>query len=107
MSESTSDTASEPINAPELPTAFDMVKFEHYLVEGQRLSDTNVKDCVRVVKKLITGNGIVHKNKPGESFYEGHHVTPADDLQALKDEANAWLPHLKSLGEKCLDKGHG
>ena len=87
-----------------LPDEFDIKDFsDHLAMTG--VSTSNRQACVRVVKKLITGQGVTHRNKPGEAFLHGYKVTPKDDIDAIRMTANAWLPCRKGPG--CLDKGHG
>ena len=57
-----------------------------------------------VLLNLISGRGVVHKNKPGETFRKDAPVTPQEDLEKLRTEANEWLPW---NGENRLDKGKG
>ena len=97
---------SSPIVSPavSLPDAFDLDDVSHFL-ETIGMTKSNRMACLRVIKKLVTGKGITHRNKPGEVFLQGYTVTPQDDLEAIRASASAWLPHLKGVG--CLDKGHG
>ena len=88
-----------------LPDAFDLSDFEAF--HAPRISPSNLKSCMRVVRKLTSGQGVTHANKPGETFLSNHCVSPHDDLKAIQKRANEWLPHLESLGPNCLDKGHG
>ena len=80
-------------------------QFEAFLV-AKGLSDSNREKCARVVKKLVNGNGIKHKNRPGSKFCEGRRVTLDDDLEKLRLEAKRWLPYQKNQ-PNCLDGGHG
>ena len=88
-----------------LPT-LNMDDFSNYLVQ-EGLSDSNRKSVLRVARKLVSGEGITHQNKPGSSFHPNDPITLAHDLHALQAEAEAWLPYKKGLGDACLDKGHG
>ena len=72
-----------------------------------KLNDNNLAAVLRVASKLIGGEGIAHKAKPGETFRAGLPVRLDQDLHGLRIEAAKWLPYQKSLGEGCLDKGHG
>lgn len=81
-------------------------EFETYLLETQKISKSNREQCMRVMKKLTEGKGIKHKNKPDEFFCKGRCISLGDDLEQLKREANAWLPHQKA-DPACLDHGHG
>ena len=83
---------------------FDLEHISEYL-QNTGMSNSNRLACLRVIKKLIAGKGVTHRNKPGETFLKDHKVTPKDDLEALRHAANAWLPCRKGPG--CLDKGHG
>ena len=85
-----------------LPAAFDLNDLKAYF-QGT-LSEQNVKDCVRVLGKLIAGKGVAHKNKPGEPFCAGIPITPRHDLVALRRLAVEWLPH---SGPNRLDRGNG
>eukprot|EP00966_Prymnesium_polylepis_P072855 1691836-Prymnesium_polylepis.2 len=69
-----------------------------------KVSDTNRKNCIRVLKKLTTGEGIKHKNKPGEVFMKGYRLDIEDDLVAMRLVAKVWLPY---SGPFKLDKGNG
>ncbi|MDA9633377.1 hypothetical protein N9S81_00395 [bacterium] len=73
---------------------------------SQKLSENNRKQCVRVVKKLVSGEGVTHKAKPGEAFCKGRCITLEDDLEKLRLEGKAWLPYQKN-DPNCLDHGHG
>jgi hypothetical protein len=84
--------------------AFDIEEIDEYL-HAIGMSTSNRASCIRVIKKLITGKGVTHRNKPGEAFLLGHKVTPNDDIEAIRMAAGIWLPHRKGIG--CLDKGHG
>ena len=78
--------------------------FDAYL--AKRVSDSNRKSCVRVIKKLASGEGVTHKNKPGETFLGGHVLTLSDDIASIQKQAAVWLPFRKG-GLDCLDLGHG
>lgn len=93
---------SEP-SEPELPLTFDACKVDEYL--QSTISPSNAKRCMNVVLPLITGMGVTHKNKPGETFLKGRCVKPCDDLEALRKQAAEWLPYKNGPG--CLDGGHG
>lgn len=86
----------------QLPSSFDVDDFENFF--SMTLTRNNILACKRVIRKLISGEGVKHKAKPGEVFALGRVITPNDDLVALKLEAKAWLPH---TGPNALDKGHG
>lgn len=86
----------------QLPTSFDLEDFENF--HSMTLTRNNILACRRVIRKLISGEGVKHKAKPGEVFAVGRVITPNDDLVALKLEAKEWLPH---TGPNALDKGHG
>ena len=86
----------------QLPTSFDLDDFENFF--SMTLARNNILACKRVIRKLISGEGVKHKAKPGEAFALGRVITPNDDLVALKLEAKEWLPH---TGPNALDKGHG
>ena len=87
-----------------VPDTFDLDDVDEFL-EKTGLSSSNRAACMRVIKKLVSGKGVTHRAKPGEAFLVGHEVSPQDDLEALREKANAWLPCQKGPG--CLDKGHG
>ena len=101
----TADTSPEaaPTGEPELPATFNPSMVEEYL--QPLISPTNLKSCMNVILRLITGMGVKHEKKPGETFLKGHCVKPGDDLEALRKQAAAWLPYNK--GPDCLDGGHG
>jgi hypothetical protein len=84
--------------------AIDLENVSEYL-RTTGISKSNLAACLRVIKKLVTGKGVTHRNKPGDVFLLGYKVTLQDDLEALRKAANAWLPYRKGVG--CLDKGHG
>ena len=92
-----SQSASKP-----LPSEFDPVDIEAFL--ATRVSESNKKSCMRVIRKLISGEGVTHKAKPNESFLKDTPVRPTDDLEGLRMQAAKWLPH---CGKDALDKGHG
>ena len=87
--------------AANLPSEFNPTDIEAFL--APRLSESNTKACVRVIRKLISGEGVTHKAKPGEVFLKGKCVVPTDDIEELKMRATEWLPH---SGIGALDKGH-
>ena len=85
---------------------FDCVAIETYLTErrlSKRRRPCNVRSIMRVLRKLIPGRGVAHKNK-SDVFLEGHCVTPQDDLKAILAWSKEWLPKLvpksKSFGRK-------
>ena len=78
--------------------------FDAYL--AKRVSDSNRKSCVRVIKKLASGEGVTHKNKPGETFHGDHVLTLSDDIASIQKQAAVWLPFRKGAPD-CLDPGHG
>lgn len=83
---------------------FDLFDVDDYL-EKTGMSKSNRKACLRVIKKLISGEGVTHRSKPGEIFLSGHMLSPKDDIESIRKMASIWLPHRK--GPNCLDKGHG
>ena len=88
---------------------FDLAELEDYLratliKDG---NDVNFKKVLSVATKLIRGEGIVHKSKPGEVFGAGVCLTLDMDLEAVRRQAEVWLPYKKSAGEARLDKGNG
>ena len=87
----------------ELPTEVDLESIDAYL-KSCALSDSNRTKCMRVILNLVTGRGVTHKNK-SDVFLQGRCVTPHDDLEALRTEANEWLPYTR--GPNCLDTSHG
>ena len=82
--------SSDGTVTPELPTEFDLAAIDAYL-KSRALSDSNRTKCMGVILNLVTGRGVTHKNKSGV-FLQGRCVTPHDDLEALRTEANEWLP---------------
>ena len=82
----------------ELPDTFDAVEVEHFL--KPLLSEKNLESTMRVLLNLMSGRGVNHKNKPGETFRKNQPVVPTEDLEKLRNDAIEWLP-----GD--LDKGHG
>ena len=95
--------SSDGTVTPVLPTEFDLAAIDAYL-KSRALSDSNRTKCMGVILNLVTGRGVTHKNKSGV-FLQGRCVTPHDDLEALRTEANEWLPYTK--GPNCLDTSHG
>ena len=95
--------SSDGTVTPVLPTEFDLAAIDAYL-KSRALSDSNRTKCMGVILNLVTGRGVTHKNKSGV-FLQGRCVTPYDDLEALRTEANEWLPYTK--GPNCLDTSHG
>ena len=83
--------------------SFDLDHVAEFL--SSRLSPSNLSSCMRVIKKLVSGQGVTHRSKPGEAFLFGHKLSPKDDLEEIRREGNEWLPYRKGPG--CLDKGHG
>ena len=80
---------------------FDLDDIDLFL--STRMSVYNRKACMRVIRKLASGEGVSHKRKPDETFWEGHRLTLEDDLVQIRKVAAAWLPH---RGKEALDKGH-
>ena len=62
--------------------ALNIDDFSNYLVQ-QSVSDSNRKSVLRVARKLVSGEGITHQNKPGSSFHPNDPITLARDLHAL------------------------
>jgi hypothetical protein len=85
-----------------LPATFNPILVSAFL--RRRVSESNRKACMRVILKLISGVGVTHKAKRGETFLQGHRVSPHDDLEALRARASRWLPY---KGPNALDRGHG
>ena len=87
------------MDADGLPATFDPAAIEAYLDEGLGISSSNRNSVMRVLRKLITGQGVAHTNK-SDVFLAGHRVTPRDDLDAILAQAKEWLP-------PSLDGGNG
>ena len=85
-----------------LPALFNPVEIEAFL--STHTSESNKKACMRVILKLISGEGVSHKAKPGEIFLKNRPVTPSDNIEELRVLASEWLPY---NGSDALDKGHG
>ena len=83
----------------EINPEIDLNDVRTYL-EKTGMSASNIANCMRVVKKLVTGVGVTHKNKPGETFFQGHRLTLTEDLEEVRQKANAFLPRI-------LDGGNG
>ena len=83
---------------------FDLSAFREWCASSASLSEANTKSVVRVVKKLVSGEGVAHSGKPGETFYEGVKVSLEHDLEKVQKEAAEWLPY---KGNDAIDKGHG
>ena len=86
-----------------LPETFDLNDIHAYL-RTTGLSAKNTKKTMRVLSALINGHGITYRHR-SDTFMNGHAVTPYDDLGALRDAANAWLPYLR--GSQNVDRTHG
>ena len=57
---------------------------------------------------LINGKGIKHKSRKNQPFCKGRCITLNDDLQLLRDEAEAWMPYKHSdPRSKHFDRSHG
>jgi hypothetical protein len=80
--------------------------FKAFLVD-KALKPQNIRAITKQVRKLAEGEGIVHQSRPGQTFRAGIFLTLEDDLDALREEANAWLPYKKSDGDLCAHKSHG
>jgi hypothetical protein len=83
---------------------FDLDAFHEWCTSSASLSEANTKSVVRVVKKLVSGEGVAHSGKPGETFYEGVKVSLEHELEKMQKEAAEWLPY---KGNDAVDKGHG
>ena len=83
---------------------FDLDAFQEWCVSSVSLSEANTKSVVRVVKKLVSVEGVTHSGKPGEAFYTGVKVSLEHDLEKVQKEAAEWLPY---KGNDAVDKGHG
>ena len=70
---------------------FDPASVDAFLV-ASGLSDENRRRCMRVIRRLIAGQGIRNKRK-ADVFMAGRVVTRATDLETLKALAKAWLPY--------------
>ena len=86
------------------PQQFDLDAFHEWCTSSASLSEANTKSVMRVVKKLVSGEGVAHSGKPGETFYEGVKVSLEHDLEKMQKEAAEWLPY---KGNDAVDKGHG
>ena len=87
-----------------IPEQFDLNDINVYLMMTG-ITTKNRMSCMRVIKKLVAGKGVTHKNKPGEAFLKGYKLKPGDDIEGFRQVASLWLPYRKGPG--CLDKGHG
>jgi hypothetical protein len=101
---------NEPImSSPVFPlnmqpqAAFPLVHFDYFLLRVLELTYSNRTRVMKVVARLVNGQGVYHRAKTG-GFCVGYPVTLADDLHALRRMANVWLPY---TGANCLDRGHG
>ena len=70
----------------ELPEAFDPTALDAYLTH--RLSEANRRAVMGVLRRLISGEGVTHKSKPGEAFCRGRCVTPLDDLEERRQSGS-------------------
>lgn len=106
--------SSEPLTAAQRDTLADveitmtdLTAFLTPLLIKEAGKDTNLKSVLRVAAKLISGEGVTHKAKPGEAFFVGTPITLDMDIEQIRRTAAEWLPYEKKHGELCLDKGHG
>lgn len=83
-------------------------KFQEFLVYHNKISDQNVRNVMRQVTKLATGEGVRYESsqygwKPHQVFQKGVNVTPLSDFVELmklaqeaedewgRDHGNGWL----------------
>jgi len=85
-----------------LPNQFDLDEFQAYL--DARITIDNRKNVMRVARRLVSGQGVTHKAKPGEAFLLGHSLSPKDDIVKIRKLASIWLPY---SGKNKLDRGNG
>ena len=78
-----------------LPSAFDVKAVELFLT--QRDTADNVRKCMKKIRRLVSGQGVPHKER-SDVFMQGVPVTPSDDLEELRARANAWLPYTLAKG---------
>ena len=81
-----------------------LTTFDSYL--RVHVSHSNRRSIMRVMRKLVSGEGIAHRSRPGERFLAGHPLCLSDDLEEVRAAAAEWLPYRKN-DPNCLDKGHG
>ena len=87
-------------NGPESePGKLNMTEF---LEEKEDMSDSNIANVMRHVKKLCSGEGIIYKGwLKGTVFKKGEHVNLAMDFDRMLDDARDFE------NENGEDKGHG
>ena len=89
---------------------FDMDAFEEFLLtvphgrNGKPISAANARTTIRQVKLLVSGAGVNYHHWP-EDFYfcKGYAVTLQDDLEELRQQANA----IDRRGGRWKDLGNG
>jgi hypothetical protein len=82
----------------------DLRDFHNWLLEVEKLSVSNTNAVLRVARKLVSGDGVQHKGRPGEVFRANEPVHLQTDMNALLRDASVWLP---SSGPQKLDLGNG
>ncbi|CAB9503944.1 expressed unknown protein [Seminavis robusta] len=75
-----------------------LTKFKEFLIYHNKISDQNVRNVMRQVTKLATGEGVHYDSarfgwKPHQIFYKGIKVTPLSDF-----------PHIMQLAQEAEDK---
>ena len=74
-------------------TTVDLHDVKRFLTHTERLSDTSVKRVMTQLRKLVTGEGLTHRKRPGEVFCAGRVITLDDNLLQLKFLAKRWMPN--------------
>ncbi len=89
---------------------FDMDAFEEFLLtvphgrNGKPISAANARTTIRQVKLLVSGAGVNYHHWPADFYFcKGHAVTLQDDLEELRQQANA----IDRRGGRWKDLGNG
>lgn len=78
-----------------LPVEYDLEAVEAFL--SQKDTADNVRKCMKKIRKLVSGQGVSHKDRT-DVFMQGIPVVPAHDLEDLRLRANKWLPYTRATG---------
>lgn len=78
-----------------LPDTFDLEAVEAFL--KQRDTADNVRKCMKKIRRLVSGQGVSHKDR-SDVFMQGTAVLPSHDLEDIRLRANKWLPYTRATG---------
>jgi hypothetical protein len=85
-------------NLPDEEWTEDMQRYFREIVNN---SDTNVERVMRIVNKLVAGNGVNHAENRKAWFRKNVKIRLSDNFQAMYNEASEWVE------ENGGDRGHG